>query len=122
MEGLVMEIKEKTVGSISEGFFAIVDLFGHTTLAGHVSETTIGGCPFVRVDIPGIEGESQPVTKLYGNGAIYGMTLVSEEVVLAYVKRYKPAPLNVYMPEIKQVENKKVSEDPTGPYYDQDDE
>lgn len=39
---------------MSEKFeqWAIVDLFGHTRIAGKVSEQVIGGCSFVRVDVP----------------------------------------------------------------------
>ncbi len=83
--------------------WAIVELFGHQRVAGKVTEAEIGGCSFVRIDIPAVE-DSQALTKFYGNGAIYSMTPVSEELVTAYVKRYKPAPLNVYMPEIRQIE------------------
>ena len=82
---------------------AIVELFGHQRVAGKVTEAEIGGCSFIRIDIPAVDG-SQALTKFYGNGAIYSMTPVSEELVMAYVKRYKPAPLNVYMPEIRQIE------------------
>ncbi len=82
--------------------YAIVELFGHQRIAGLVTEATIGGCSFVRVDIPG-DLVSQPITKFYGNGAIYCMTPVSREVVETYLKRYRPAPLNVWMPEIKQL-------------------
>ena len=78
--------------------WAIVELFGHQQTAGYVTEASIGGCSFVRVDIPAAE-ESPALTKFYGNGAIYAMTPVSEEVVRAFVREYKPAPLNVYMPE-----------------------
>jgi len=82
--------------------WAIVELFGHQKIAGFVTEATIGGCSFVRVDVPQIDG-SQALTKFYGNGAIYSMTPVSEELVKTFVKKYQPAPLNVYMPEIQQI-------------------
>lgn len=83
--------------------WAIIELFGHQRIAGHVTEAEIGGCSFIRVDIPKVEG-SQALTKFYGNGAIYSMTPVSEELVITYIKQYKPAPLNIYMPEIRQLE------------------
>ena len=85
--------------------WAIVELFGHQRIAGLVTEATIGGCAFVRVDVPG-DLVSPGITKFYGNGAIYCMTPVSKEVVETYLKRYRPAPLNVWMPEINQVEYK----------------
>ena len=103
--------------------WAIIDLFGHTQIAGKVTETTIGGCPFVRVDVPA--GDKSPaLTKFYGNGAIYSMTPVSEEVVNLFVKKYPPAPLNVYMPEIKMLPDR--PERPVGAgrddYEENDDE
>lgn len=82
-------------------FHAIVELFGHQKIAGLVSEDTIGGCSFLRVDVPGTDA-SAPFTKWFGDKAIYSMTPVSEELVLIFVKRYKPAPVSVYMPEIQQ--------------------
>lgn len=90
--------------------WAIVELFGHQRIAGFVTEAEIGGCSFLRVDVPEIE-ESAAMTKFYGNGAIYSMTPVSEEVVKAFLKRYKPAPLNIYMPEIKSIEHESYDGD-----------
>jgi len=95
-------------------FFGLVELFGHQKIAGKVTEATIGGCSFVRVDIPGSD-DTQAVTKYYGNGAIYSITPVSEEVVDVFVKRYKPTPINVYMPEIKQIKES-VDNDEDGDY------
>jgi hypothetical protein len=86
--------------------WAIVELFGHQRIAGFVTEATIGGCSFVRVDIPPVDG-SAAITKFYGNGAIYSMTPVSEEVARLFVEKFKPAPLNVYMPEIQKLEYNK---------------
>ena len=96
----------------------ILDLFGHQRIAGFVTEAEIGGCSFVRVDVPAVDG-SQAISKFYGNGAIYSMTPVSKEVVELFVKQYKPAPLNVYMPEIRKLPSKR---DPTSPGYDPADE
>ena len=59
--------------------WCLVELFGHQRIAGQVTEETIGGCSFVRVDVPAVDG-SEALTKFYGNGAIYSMTPVSEEL------------------------------------------
>ncbi len=101
----------------------IVELFGHTRIAGLVSEATIGGCSFIRVDIPAGD-KSWAITKFYGNGAIYSMTPVSEEVVRLYIKHNTPAPINVYMPEIRTLPEKVRPQDPVEDWdpYDDDDE
>jgi len=83
-------------------FWGLVELFGHQKIAGKVSEETIGGCSFIRVDIPEVDGQ-QAITKYYGNGAIYSMTPVSEELVKLLVQQFQPSPINVYVPEIHQL-------------------
>lgn len=90
-------------------FFGIVELFGHNRIAGLISDYVLGGASFVRVDVPEVEG-SAAITKMYGDKAIYCITPVSEEVVRLFVKRYQPAPLNVYIPEIKQVSSESPDE------------
>lgn len=67
--------------------WAIVELFGHQRIAGRISEHSMGGCSFVRVDVPPFpQGEGKPalpaLTKLFGNGAIYGITFVDEATAL----------------------------------------
>jgi hypothetical protein len=59
--------------------WAVLELFGHVRLAGRVTEASIGGCSFLRVDVPDAEGGIQ-FTRYFGNGAIYSMTPVTEEV------------------------------------------
>ena len=83
-------------------FWGLVELFGHQKIAGKVSEETIGGCSFIRVDVPEVD-DQQAVTKYYGNGAIYSMTPTSEELVKVLVRRFRPSPINVYIPEIQQL-------------------
>lgn len=59
--------------------WAVVEIFGHQRIAGKVTEATIGGCAFLRVDVPKTE-KRQAYTKYFGNGAIYAMTPCDEEV------------------------------------------
>ena len=61
--------------------WAIVELFGHSKIAGRVTEASIGGCSFLRVDVPETE-RRQAFTRMFGNGAIYALNPVSEEVAL----------------------------------------
>jgi len=75
--------------------WAIVELFGHQRIAGVVSEHAIGGASFVRIDVPGIDGR-QGYTKLYGQGAIYGITFVDEETGRAAAKHTAPRPIDAW--------------------------
>lgn len=83
--------------------WALVELFGHQRIAGKVSEQSIGGCNFVRVDVPATDGEPE-FTKLYGNGAIYAITPVAEEIARAAAKSYRVVPVSAYeIPELRQL-------------------
>lgn len=73
--------------------WCILDLFGHQRTAGHVTEATIGGCAFIRIDIPEDEGYR---TEYYGNGAIYSMRPVSEEIAREVVKSGISQPVHQY--------------------------
>lgn len=88
--------------------WAIIEIFGHQKFAGRVSEYAIGGCNFVRVDVPELpktkSSEVQPAfTKLFGQGAIYSITLVSEPVARAVAATIRPEPLSVYIPAGRQI-------------------
>lgn len=66
--------------------WALVELFGHQRIAGLVTEQTVGGCAFLRVDVPETKTAHATVsafTKLFGNGAVYGITFVTEEIARA---------------------------------------
>ncbi|TDV04649.1 hypothetical protein [Paraburkholderia caballeronis] len=81
--------------------WAIVELFGHQRIAGRVSEQTIGGCAFVRVDIPafeaaGTEPATQAFTKLYGQGAIYAMSFVDAATAKMVGRQLRVQPIETY--------------------------
>lgn len=60
--------------------FAVVELFGHTKMAGTVTEQTIGSSTFIRVDVP--ETKTQPpFTRMLNPSAIYAINPVTEEVM-----------------------------------------
>lgn len=69
-----------------EGFtgWAIVELFGHKRMAGHVGEQQVAGGSLVRIDVPATPADHRPATeaytKLVGLAAVYGITPVTEEV------------------------------------------
>jgi hypothetical protein len=85
----------------TEKQWAIVEIFGHSRYAGEISEHQIGGCSFVRVDIPQIDGEPA-FTKLFGNAAIYSITPVAEQIARLVAKQFQSRPLTVYVEELEQ--------------------
>lgn len=72
--------------------YVIVELFGHNQIAGLMSECAIGGCSFVRIDVPGTK-TCPGYTKLYGNGAIYAITMTDEETARAAAEHIFPKPM-----------------------------
>lgn len=79
--------------------WAIIELFGHSQIVGRVSEQSIGGQSFVRVDVPEVNGQPS-FTRFLGNGAIYSLTPVSEEIARLAAKRVQVQPIRIYMPEL----------------------
>ena len=66
---------------MSEKFecWCLVELFGHSKIAGYVTEQAIGGQSFVRVDVPETKRQ-KCFTRLFGSVAIYAMNPVAEDI------------------------------------------
>lgn len=71
--------------------FAIVQVMGHTAYAGRVSEASIGGAAFLRVDVPAVEG-CQAFTKFLGSSSIFDITPCDEETALRAAKSFGARP------------------------------
>ena len=85
------------MSTTDQGFreWAIVELFGHQKIAGVVTEANIGGCSFVRVDVP--ETERRPaLTRYLGNGAIYAINPVDEATGRLAVEHLQAEPAVPY--------------------------
>ena len=79
--------------------WCIVELFGHQRIAGLVSEQAVGGCNFIRVDVPQI-GKRPALTRLFGQGAIYSMTPTTETLARRAAEAWNQPPVNRYeLPE-----------------------
>jgi len=76
--------------------WALVELFGHQQIVGVVTEQAIGGCSFIRVDVPAANG-APAYTKFYGNGAVYSMTPVGEAEARAMMERLVVWPISPYL-------------------------
>lgn len=75
--------------------WGIVELFGHSKIAGKLTEQNIAGTNMLRVDVP--ETENQPAfTKFYGSAAIYAINPVTEEVAKAKAHQLSVAPIDAW--------------------------
>lgn len=101
-------------GKVNSGSFecwAVLELFGHVRLAGKVTEASIGGCSFIRVDVPKADGEID-FTRYFGNGAIYSMTPVTEEVARRVGNGSAQAPVKPWeMPSAPQLSSGSLDDD-----------
>jgi len=77
-----------------EGFshWAIIELMGHQQIAGFVTEATIAGGAFIRVDVPNPDAEGDLYTRYLGPSAIYAINPTTKEEVLAVVGILMPKP------------------------------
>lgn len=79
--------------------WAIVEVMGHRRFAGLVTEQTIGGSSFVRVDVPAVETgkENFPAfTKLFGAGSIYCISPITETMARDLAASWQERPVSIY--------------------------
>lgn len=82
---------------------AIIELFGHQRMAGKVTEQTIGGASFVRIDVP--ESKTQPsFSRMLNPSAIYAINPVTEEVMIEMVDRLEKKPIESW--DIREMQKK----------------
>ncbi len=75
--------------------WCIVELFGHSKIAGHCTEENIAGCNMLRVDVP--ETKLQPpFTKYYGAAAIYAINPVDETTATLAAEGIQMAPVQTW--------------------------
>ena len=75
--------------------FGLLELFGHQRLAGKLSDQAIGGVHFLRIDVPAV-GDVPPYTRFFTQGAIYGMTVTTEDVARRLASSLRARPVQAY--------------------------
>jgi hypothetical protein len=75
--------------------WAIFDVLGHQRYVGRVTEHTIAGQGFVRVDMPATE-KTLKWTKLIGTASIYAITPIEESIARAMCEELKQAPISAW--------------------------
>lgn len=80
----------------SNGFWAVVEIFGHKRFAGFVAEQVFANETFVRIDVPATK-DNAAFSKLFGAKAIYGITPCEEAVARAYAEALREKPLEAWL-------------------------
>lgn len=86
-------MEQSTPGKFEE--WGLLELFGHQRVAGKLSEQSIGGCAFIRVDVPEVDGRPG-FTRFFTNGAIYSMSVLDESTARAMASALRPEPVKAY--------------------------
>lgn len=83
--------------------FALIELFGHSKLAGKCSEQNVAGTNFLRVDVP--ETKNNPAfTRLLNHAAIYAINPITEDVAKAMAERIEAQPITAW--DVKEYQKK----------------
>jgi hypothetical protein len=72
--------------------FAVLELMGHRKIAGYVREQNIAGAGFIRIDVPGKDGQVT-ASQFYSPGALYCLTPVAEDVARRFALGCQPEPV-----------------------------
>jgi hypothetical protein len=74
--------------------WAVVELLGHVTMAGRLTEEERFGSKMGRVDIPTNEGGF--TTVFFGGGSVYRITPCTEVIARAKARSHQPHPIYAY--------------------------
>lgn len=73
----------------------LVELFGHTRVAGKVSEQTIAGAGMLRIDVP--ETKHNPAfTRFVNPSAVYALNPMDELTMKQYAEDLQVKPIDVW--------------------------
>ena len=78
--------------------WALVELMGHQKIAGWVTEQSIAGVPFLRVDIPDKEGQTR-FSRFYAPAAVYCISPVDKQIAIGLVLKMETEPVARYQLE-----------------------
>lgn len=83
--------------------WALVELFGRTRIVGRVTEATVAGSNFLRIDVPEFEGNPK-FTRFYGPSSVYCISPISKEIADELMKTCRNEPVARY--DIRQLAEK----------------
>ncbi len=85
--------------------FCIVELFGHTKIAGRCTEQNIAGTNMLRVDVPETSTQ-QAFTRFFGSSAIYAINPVDEATAKHVAESLQQRPIQAW--DVKEMIKRNV--------------
>lgn len=98
-------------------FWAIVQIMGHQTYAGEVSEYTLAGTSFLRVDIPPVNN-IPGFTELFSTSSIYKISPVEQEIAIAAAANLQKTPISIF--SIRTMVSERISKLTAGEGQEED--
>jgi hypothetical protein len=74
--------------------WAVLELMGHRRLVGRLSEATIAGAAFIRIDLTDADGSQ--TTQFYAPSAVYAITPTTEEIAKRAAATNSVAPIQAW--------------------------
>jgi hypothetical protein len=82
--------------------YCLVELFGHQRIVGKVTEATMAGGAFLRVDVPAFNG-APAFTRFYSPGSIYSISPITEAIARGMMEQYRNEPVSRFdLPQLAE--------------------
>ena len=75
--------------------WGMLELMGRLKLAGRLSEQTIAGCRYIRIDVPAV-GDLPAYTRFFAHSAVYSLTPIDEEFAREIANGLSALPIQPY--------------------------
>ena len=76
--------------------WCLLEIMGHQKFAGRVTEETIAGSAFLRIDIPARADGTPAFTKFFSPSSVYSFTPMAEDLVRGIAAELRNAPIAAY--------------------------
>lgn len=93
---MAMRFENETAGENKLEIWAYVEIMGHNQIAGYLTEQTIAGQGFLRVDVPAV-GDVPAYTKLLSPSSVYAINPIGEAEAVAIATKLRVRPIEPYM-------------------------
>lgn len=98
--------------------WCVVELFGHSRIAGKCTEQNVAGVNMLRVDVPAVDKQPE-FTRFLSAGAIYAINPVSKDVAIKVAENLQVSPVSVW--DIKELVDNKLKALQAGEKQDDED-